>query len=80
MPLLRAMIRFGGIDDVANDRVTMHFDSEEVARITLLGFGHRVAVIEPESLRTAIAHEAEELLNAIGREERKTTGSQSVAS
>lgn len=64
MPLLRAMIRFGGIDDVANDRVTMHFDSEEVARITLLGFGARVEVLEPESLRMAIAHEAEELLNA----------------
>jgi len=64
LPLLRMMIRFGGIDDVANDRVTMHFDSEEVARITLLGFGDRVAVIEPESLRMAIAHEATRVVDS----------------
>jgi predicted DNA-binding transcriptional regulator YafY len=58
MPLFRAMLRFGGIDDVSDDRVTMHFDTEEVARINLLGFGEAVEVIEPESLRRAMVKEA----------------------
>jgi predicted DNA-binding transcriptional regulator YafY len=61
LPLLQMMMRFGAIDEIRDDRVTMHFDSEEVARITLLGFGTRVEVIEPESLRIAIAVEAREI-------------------
>jgi predicted DNA-binding transcriptional regulator YafY len=44
MPLLKAMIRFGGIDEISGDRVTMHFDTEEVARINLLGFGDAVEI------------------------------------
>jgi predicted DNA-binding transcriptional regulator YafY len=58
LPLLQLMMRFGAIDAISGDLVTMHFDSEEVARVTLLGFGSAVAVIEPESLRDAIAAEA----------------------
>jgi len=83
MPLLRVMIRFGGIDGLEDDegasggrarpaasvglalktnaagrarppealpssschRVTMHFDTEEVARINLLGFGDAVEIL-----------------------------------
>jgi predicted DNA-binding transcriptional regulator YafY len=46
MPLFRTMIRFGAIDDVNGDVVTMHFDAEEVARINLRGFGDAVEIIE----------------------------------
>ncbi|HJW92051.1 MAG TPA: WYL domain-containing protein [Thermoanaerobaculia bacterium] len=46
MPLFRAMIRFGAIDEVNGDVVTMHFDAEEVARINLRGFGDAVEIIE----------------------------------
>lgn len=63
LPLLQAMIRFGAIDTVSGDQVTMHFDSEEVARVTLLGFGTAVEVIEPEALRTAIVGDARAVLS-----------------
>lgn len=36
----------------------MHFDAEEVARVTLLGLGTSVEIIEPESLRAAVIAEA----------------------
>jgi predicted DNA-binding transcriptional regulator YafY len=63
LPFLQAMIRFGAIDTVSGDQVTMHFDSEEVARVTLLGFGTAVEVIEPEALRTAIVGDARAVLS-----------------
>ena len=50
MPLFRAMMRYGAIDHVEGDVVTMHFDSEEVARIQLRGFGDAVDVIEGVTL------------------------------
>ena len=65
LPLMQGMIRFGGIDAIVDEegagwkRVALHFDSEEVARVTLLGFGSAVEIIEPESLRGAVAGEAE---------------------
>ena len=58
LPFIQMMLRFGAIDSISNDQVNMHFDSEEVARVTLLGFGTAVEVIEPESLRKAIVAEA----------------------
>jgi len=51
MPLFRAMIRYGAIDRVDGDVVTMHFDSEEVARIHLRGFADAVEVIEPSTMQ-----------------------------
>jgi predicted DNA-binding transcriptional regulator YafY len=58
LPMFQMMIRFGSIDTISGDQITMHFDSEEVARVTLLGFGTAVEVIEPESLRAAVTAEA----------------------
>ena len=58
------MIRFGSIDTISGDLITMHFDSEEVARVTLLGFGRAVEVIEPESLRAAVMAEARAVVGA----------------
>ena len=58
LPMFQMMIRFGSIDTISGDHLTMHFDSEEVARVTLLGFGSAVEVIEPESLRAAVTAEA----------------------
>jgi predicted DNA-binding transcriptional regulator YafY len=55
---IERMTRFGGIDSVTGDVVAMHFDSAEVARMTLLGLGTMVEVLEPESLRDAIVAEA----------------------
>jgi predicted DNA-binding transcriptional regulator YafY len=64
LPFIQIMTRFGGVDRVEDDeragwkRVAMHFDAEDVARVTLLGHGTAVEVIEPESLREAIGAEA----------------------
>jgi predicted DNA-binding transcriptional regulator YafY len=61
---VQAMTQFGGVDEIADDersgwkRLAMHFDAEEVARVTLLGLGTAVEVIEPEGLRDLIVAEA----------------------
>jgi predicted DNA-binding transcriptional regulator YafY len=56
---IRTLIRFGGIDDVVQERdgsvrLSMHFDTEEVARAVLLGFSDHVEVLEPAALRDSI--------------------------
>jgi predicted DNA-binding transcriptional regulator YafY len=61
LPWIQAMTRYGGIDRVDGDRIEMHFDAEEVARVTLLGLGRDVEVLAPESLRDAIVAEARAL-------------------
>jgi predicted DNA-binding transcriptional regulator YafY len=64
LPMFQMMIRFGSIDAISGDQLTMHFDAEEVARVTLLGFGSAVEVIEPESLRAAVKAEARAVAGA----------------
>jgi len=61
---LRRMIRFGGIDEVIGDRVSMHFDAEEVARAVLLGVGDQIEVLEPQSLREGIVATARRIATA----------------
>lgn len=56
---IERMTRYGGIDSVTGDIVAMHFDTAEVACMTLLGLGTRVEIIEPESLRAAVVAVAE---------------------
>jgi predicted DNA-binding transcriptional regulator YafY len=60
---LRRLIRYGGIDEVSADRVRLHFDAEEVARAMLLGMGHQIEVLEPESLRESIVEAARNIVN-----------------
>ena len=61
---LHALTRYGSVDRVEPDervgwsRVAMHFDAEDVACSSLLGFGTRVEVIEPRSLSLRILEEA----------------------
>jgi predicted DNA-binding transcriptional regulator YafY len=70
LPWIQAMIRFGGIDNVTEEaglaRISMHFDTEEVARAVLLGFGDRVEVLAPPSLRDGILAAARALLSRSG--------------
>ena len=61
---LRTMIRFGAIDEVIGDRVSMHFDAEEVATTVLLGMGDQIEVLEPQSLREAIVATARRIATA----------------
>jgi len=61
---LRKMIRFGAIDEVAGDRVCLHFDAEEVGRTVLLGVGDQVEIIEPPSLRESIVATARRIATA----------------
>jgi len=60
---LRRMIRFGAIDDISDDRVRLHFDSEEVARAVLLGMADQVEVLEPTALRESIVESARNIVN-----------------
>ncbi|HSP15402.1 MAG TPA: YafY family protein [Thermoanaerobaculia bacterium] len=68
IPLLRSMIRFGAIDVLEPDEksgwtcLSMHFDTEDAARHTLLGFGTSVEVIDPESLRGGIVETARSIV------------------
>jgi predicted DNA-binding transcriptional regulator YafY len=61
---LRRMIRFGGIDEVSDDRVRLHFDSEEVAKAVLLGVGDQIEILEPPSLRESIVATARRIATA----------------
>jgi len=63
LPWIQSMTRFGGVDRIDDDsagwkRLAMHFDTAQVARTTLLGFGTTVEIIEPESLRQEVVAEA----------------------
>jgi predicted DNA-binding transcriptional regulator YafY len=51
---MHGMIRYGAIDSIDGDVVRMHFDAEEAALVTLLGFGDAVQVIEPAALREKV--------------------------
>jgi predicted DNA-binding transcriptional regulator YafY len=62
IPLLRSMIRFGAIDSVEGEHIRLHFDTEETARHSLIGFGASVEVIEPQSLRDAIRETARSIV------------------
>jgi predicted DNA-binding transcriptional regulator YafY len=61
---LRRTIRFGGIDEVSGDRVRMHFDAEEVARVVLLGVGDQIEILEPPSLRESVVATARRIATA----------------
>jgi len=62
---LRRMIRFGGIDEVDGERVTMHFDAKEVARAVLLGSADQIDVLEPAELREEIAAAARAIVGRL---------------
>lgn len=68
LPWIRAMLRYGAIDAVADDaragwsRIDLHFDALEVARHTLLGFAAMVEVLEPAELRDAVVGAAQAVI------------------
>jgi predicted DNA-binding transcriptional regulator YafY len=62
---LRRLIRFGGIDEVRDDCVHIHFDTEEVAKAVLLGVADQVEILEPASLRALILTAAREVVSRL---------------
>lgn len=63
---IERLTRYGGIDSVSGDTVAMHFDSAEVARMTLLGLGTMVEILEPASLREEVVAEARRVAEGAG--------------
>lgn len=78
LPWIRAMLRYGAIDSVTEQRggwsrVALHFDAIEPARHTLLGLGAMVEVLEPAALRDAIVDAARAVVTAARSAARKRT-------
>lgn len=65
-PWMQGMIRYGAIDGIEGDLIRLHFDTEAVAVVTLLGFGDAVEVLEPASLREKILLAARAVLRRYG--------------
>jgi predicted DNA-binding transcriptional regulator YafY len=63
IPALRTMVRFGAVDGIEGEQVRMHFDNEDAARHSLVGFGASVEVIAPQSLRDAIRETARSIVD-----------------
>ncbi len=70
---IRSMIRFGAVDSIESverpgwSLLRMHFDTEDAARHSLLGFGTSVEVVEPESLRARIVETARSVVDRDAR-------------
>ena len=60
------MIPYSGIDSIDGDIARMHFDAEDVALATLLGFGDAIEALEPAALREKIVAAARGTIGRYG--------------